>query len=91
MPGSAVSRNDWHTSNNGPSAGELLPALSTGFTDSVYLRAACGTVAYGFSPMLATPADVALAGFHAKDERVHVDDLLLAVQFHEHAARALLG
>ena len=68
----------------------LLPALSTGFTDSVYLRAACGTVAYGFSPMLATPADVALAGFHAKDERVHVDDLLLAVQFHEHAARTLL-
>ena len=68
----------------------LLPALSTGFTDSVYLRAACGTVAYGFSPMLATPADVALAGFHAKDERVHVDDLLLAVRFHEHAARALL-
>ena len=69
----------------------LLPALSTGFTDSVYLRAACGTVAYGFSPMLATPADVALAGFHAKDERVHVDDLLLAVRFHEQAAQALLG
>ena len=69
----------------------LLPSLSTGFTDSVYLRAACGTVAYGFSPMLATPPDVALAGFHAKDERVHVDDLLLAVQFHEQAARALLG
>jgi acetylornithine deacetylase/succinyl-diaminopimelate desuccinylase-like protein len=69
----------------------LLPSLSTGFTDSVYLRAACGTVAYGFSPMLATPADVALAGFHAKDERVHVDDLLLAVRFHEHAAHALLG
>ena len=36
-------------------------------------------------------ADVALAGFHAKDERVHVDDLPLAVQFHEQAARALLG
>ena len=69
----------------------LLPSLSTGFTDSVYLRAACGTVAYGFSPMLATPPDVALAGFHAKDERVHVDDLSLAVQFHEQAARALLG
>jgi len=69
----------------------LLPSLSTGFTDSVYLRAACGTVAYGFSPMLATPPDVALAGFHAKDERVHVDDLLLAVQFHEQVARALLG
>ena len=69
----------------------LLPALSTGFTDSVYLRAASGTVAYGFSPMVSTPADVALAGFHAKDERVHVDDLLLAVQFHEHAARTLLG
>ena len=28
---------------------------------------------------------------HTKDERVHVDDLLLAVQFHEQAARALLG
>jgi acetylornithine deacetylase/succinyl-diaminopimelate desuccinylase-like protein len=69
----------------------LLPLLSTGFTDSVYLRAAGGSVAYGFSPMLATPAQVALAGFHAEDERVHVDDLVTSVQFHEHVARALLG
>ena len=46
--------------------------------------------AYGFSPIRSTPADVALAGFHNDDERVHVDDLLLAVQFHEHAARTLL-
>ena len=63
----------------------------TGFTDSVYLRAACGTVAYGFSPILATPAEVVAGGLPQQDERVHVDDLLLAVQFHEQAARALLG
>ena len=31
------------------------------------------------------------AGFHADDERLHVDDLALAVRFHEQVARALLG
>ena len=69
----------------------LLPSLGTGFTDSVYLRAAAGTAAYGFSPYLATPLDVLLAGYHNADERVHVDDLHSSVRFHLHLARRLLG
>jgi acetylornithine deacetylase/succinyl-diaminopimelate desuccinylase-like protein len=69
----------------------LLPVLCTGFTDSVYLRAAAGTAAYGFSPFRTTPAEVLAAGFHNADERVHVDDLLLSVRFHLDLARRLLG
>lgn len=69
----------------------LLPLLNTGFTDSVYLRAAAGTTAYGFSPYRATPAEVLAAGFHNANERVHVDDLLLSVRFHLDLARRLLG
>ncbi len=69
----------------------LLPTVCPGFTDSVYLRAAFGTAAYGFSPFLATPPEVIAAGFHNKDERVHVDDLAHSVRFHEHLARTLLG
>jgi acetylornithine deacetylase/succinyl-diaminopimelate desuccinylase-like protein len=69
----------------------LLPVLGTGFTDSVYLRAAGGTVAYGFSPFRTTPADVLAAGFHNADERVHVDDLLLATRFHIDLAQRMLG
>ena len=69
----------------------LLPSLGTGFTDSVYLRAAAGTAAYGFSPYLETPLDVLVAGYHNADERVHVDDLHTSVRFHLHLARRLLG
>ena len=69
----------------------ILPVLGTGFTDSVYLRAAGGTAAYGFSPFLTTPADVLEAGYHNADERVHVDDLLLATRFHLHLALEVLG
>jgi acetylornithine deacetylase/succinyl-diaminopimelate desuccinylase-like protein len=69
----------------------LLPTMDTGFTDSVYLRASVGTVAYGFSPFRTTPAEVVQAGYHNRDERVHVDDLGLSLQFHEFAVRRLLG
>ncbi len=69
----------------------VLPMLCTGFTDSVYLRKAAGTLAYGFSPFRSTPADVLEAGFHNADERVHVDDLLLSTRFHLDLARRLLG
>jgi len=68
-----------------------LPVISTGFTDSVYLRAAGTPTAYGFSPFRATSAEVLTAGFHNADERVHIDDLLLAVTFHVDLARRLLG
>ena len=70
---------------------ELVPILSTGFTDSVYLRAAGTPTAYGFSPFEATSAEVLAAGFHNADERVHVDDLLTSVEFHLALARELLG
>jgi acetylornithine deacetylase/succinyl-diaminopimelate desuccinylase-like protein len=69
---------------------ELFPTLCSGFTDSVYLRREFGTVAYGFSPFATTPAHVVDAGYHNKDERVHVDDIALSAQFHEHLARTLL-
>ena len=69
----------------------VLPLLDCGFTDSVYLRAAAGTTAYGFSPYIHTPPEVLAAGYHNANERVHVDDLLLSVEFHVGLARRLLG
>lgn len=69
---------------------QLLPSLGTGFTDSVYLRAA-GTAAYGFSPFLSTPVDVLTSGYHNADERIHVDDLLLSTRFHLDLAKRVLG
>jgi acetylornithine deacetylase/succinyl-diaminopimelate desuccinylase-like protein len=72
-------------------AAALLPTLCTGFTDSNFLRAAGGTRAYGFSPFRATPYDVLEAGYHNKNERVHVDDLLLSTRFHVDLAHRVLG
>ncbi len=69
----------------------VLPVLCTGYTDSSFLRAAGGTAAYGFSPFRATPTEVLDAGYHNADERVHVDDLTLSVEFHLDLARRLLG
>jgi acetylornithine deacetylase/succinyl-diaminopimelate desuccinylase-like protein len=60
----------------------LLPTISSGFTDSHFLREAFGTVAYGFWPSRNTPSDVYLGGIHNKDERIHVDDLVYATRFH---------
>lgn len=69
----------------------LLPVLCTGFTDSAFLRSAFGTTAYGFNPIRRTPAEVVESGYHSRDERIHVDDLLLSVQFHLHVVRRLLA
>ena len=69
----------------------VLQVLCTGYTDSSFLRAAGGTAAYGFSPFRATPTEVLDAGYHNADERVHVDDLRLSVEFHLDLARRLLG
>ena len=71
--------------------GVMLPTLCTGFTDSNFLRAAGGTHAYGFSPFRTTPYDVLEAGYHNKNERVHVDDLLLSTRFHVDLAQRVLG
>jgi acetylornithine deacetylase/succinyl-diaminopimelate desuccinylase-like protein len=73
------------------SGGVLLPVLCTGFTDSVYLRREFGTSAFGYSPFSATPTPVVEEGFHNRDERVHIDDIALATEFHVLAARSLLG
>jgi acetylornithine deacetylase/succinyl-diaminopimelate desuccinylase-like protein len=70
---------------------QVLPLLCTGFTDSVYLRRDFGTVAYGFSPFATTPPDVVESGYHNRDERIHVADLALSVDFHREVARRLLG
>jgi acetylornithine deacetylase/succinyl-diaminopimelate desuccinylase-like protein len=75
----------------GDPAPTLFPSLDTGFNDSTYLREAFGCVAYGFSPLRSTSAEIADAGYHAKDERVHIDDLAFGLDFHEFVVRRLLG
>ena len=69
----------------------LLPTLCTGFTDSHYVRAAFGSVAYGFWPSSATPYGVWASTVHAHDERVHVDDLGYATSFHIAVCERLLN
>ena len=49
----------------------LLPIVSTGFTDSHFMRETFGTVAYGFWPSRHTPLEVLHAGVHNRDERIH--------------------
>ena len=48
------------------------PALSPGYTDSLYLRRK-GVHAYGFVPFELTQSD--FAGFHGKDERVSAENV----------------
>ena len=69
----------------------LLPTLCTGFTDSHYLRAAFGSVAYGLWPFRSTPYEIWSSTVHGRDERVHVDDLGYATAFHVAVCRALLS
>jgi acetylornithine deacetylase/succinyl-diaminopimelate desuccinylase-like protein len=67
----------------------LLPVLETGFTDSHFLREAFGTVAYGFWPVRRTPVRTYRGGIHNRDERLHVDDLVYATEFHLATCRAI--
>jgi acetylornithine deacetylase/succinyl-diaminopimelate desuccinylase-like protein len=67
----------------------LVPTLCIGFTDSHYLRQAFGTVAYGFWPLRHTPYEVAVAGIHAHDERIHADDLGYTARFHVELCRTI--
>ena len=64
-----------------------VPYVLPGFTDSHWMREAYGTVAYGFFPMRAMDATLAATLVHSADERAHVDDLELGVEFFRHAAR----
>jgi acetylornithine deacetylase/succinyl-diaminopimelate desuccinylase-like protein len=66
------------------------PMCVAGFTDSHWFREAFGTVAYGFFPSRAMPAELAARLIHSADERIPVDDLELGVRFMRHAAQAML-
>jgi len=69
----------------------LLPAISTGFVDSYFMRSGWGTDCIGFWPMRHTPLEVVQAGVHNRDERIHVDDVCYATRFLLHAARTVVG
>jgi acetylornithine deacetylase/succinyl-diaminopimelate desuccinylase-like protein len=66
----------------------VAPLCCAGFTDSHWLREAFGTVAYGFFPMRTMSAEVAARLIHSADERTHVDDLGLGVEFLRAMARS---
>jgi carboxypeptidase PM20D1 len=65
-----------------------VPICTAGFTDSHWLRAAFGTVSYGFFPARLDPK-LAARLIHSADERVPVDDLALGVRFLRHVAQAI--
>jgi acetylornithine deacetylase/succinyl-diaminopimelate desuccinylase-like protein len=67
----------------------IVPLCVAGFTDSHWMRDAYGTVAYGFFPLKEMDAEVAARLIHSADERIHVDDLELGVEFFRHAAQAI--
>jgi acetylornithine deacetylase/succinyl-diaminopimelate desuccinylase-like protein len=69
----------------------LAPLCCAGFTDSHWLRDAFDTVAYGFFPQRVMDPEVSGRLIHSADERIHVDDLGLGVDFLRSAARSLLG
>jgi acetylornithine deacetylase/succinyl-diaminopimelate desuccinylase-like protein len=68
---------------------KVAPLCCAGFTDSHWLRDAFGTVAYGFFPMRTMSAELAARLIHSADERTHVDDLGLGVEFLRAIARSL--
>jgi acetylornithine deacetylase/succinyl-diaminopimelate desuccinylase-like protein len=70
---------------------ELLPIIDTGFSDSHWVRATQGTVAYGFAPVFTTDPNAYESAAHAADESIHVADLAEMAEFHLHALRALSG
>jgi acetylornithine deacetylase/succinyl-diaminopimelate desuccinylase-like protein len=68
---------------------KVAPLCCAGFTDSHWLREAFGTVAYGFFPLRTMGVELASRLIHSADERTHVDDLGLGVDFLRAAARSL--
>jgi acetylornithine deacetylase/succinyl-diaminopimelate desuccinylase-like protein len=59
--------------------GVVLPYLSCGGTDAMYL-APIGTKVIGFTPMMPDPAGKLLELCHAKDERISVDNLIFGTR-----------
>jgi acetylornithine deacetylase/succinyl-diaminopimelate desuccinylase-like protein len=68
---------------------KVAPLCCAGFTDSHWLRESFGTVAYGFFPMRTMDPNLAARLIHSADERTHVDDLGLGVDFLRAVARSL--
>lgn len=66
---------------------KVAPVCCAGFTDSHWLRDAFGTVAYGFFPMRTMDPELAARLIHSADERVHVADVELGVEFLRELAR----
>jgi acetylornithine deacetylase/succinyl-diaminopimelate desuccinylase-like protein len=69
----------------------LVPCITTGFTNSHWVRQAFGTIAYGFMPLRHTDPALAAAVIHSADERVHQDDVAVAVEYLEHVVREVTG
>ena len=69
----------------------LAPVVVPGFTDSHFMRAAFGTVCYGFFPMRAMDSELAARLIHSADERIPVEDLELGTRFLLHVVRTLEG
>jgi acetylornithine deacetylase/succinyl-diaminopimelate desuccinylase-like protein len=73
----------------GDPEGQVVPHALAGFTDSHWMRDAFGTVAYGFFPMRTMDTALAARLVHSADERIHVDDLELGLEFFRHAALSI--
>ncbi len=67
----------------------VFPTISTGFNDSHFMRESFGTTAYGFSPFRRSADIDEDARAHARNERVHVEDLVHTTRFHLFAAQRL--
>jgi acetylornithine deacetylase/succinyl-diaminopimelate desuccinylase-like protein len=67
------------------------PICVAGFTDSHWMRAAFGTVAYGFFPSRDMDSETAARLIHSANERVPVSDLELGVRWLRHAAQVVCG
>ncbi|HEU0303393.1 MAG TPA: M20/M25/M40 family metallo-hydrolase [Gaiellaceae bacterium] len=66
-----------------------VPVCVAGFTDSHWLRAAFGTVAYGFFPVRFMEAELVNRLVHSADERIDERDLALGVDLLRHVALAI--
>ena len=79
------------TSSGSSPARCCVPCITTGFTNSHWVREAFGTIAYGFLPLRHTDPVLAASVIHSADERVHQDDVAVAVEYLEHVVRQVTG
>jgi len=63
--------------------------ISTGFTDSHWIRTEFETAAYGFAPVFSDDPRAYSAAAHADDESLSLVDLAEMAEFHLHALTAL--